>query len=73
MVIIVLPLLVSLINNASNKYFYGKDFNISKSENNFIHYQDELGEILLPEPNVLGDHQLGNISTAIATESKQTA
>ena len=60
----------ALINNSSNKYFFGKDFNISKSENGFIHYQDELGEILLPEPNVLGDHQLGNISTSIAASRK---
>ena len=60
----------SLINNASNKYFYGKDFNISKSENNFIHYQDGLGEILLPKPNIMGDHQLGNISTSIAAARK---
>ncbi len=60
----------SLINNASNKYFYGKDFNISKSENNFIHYQDGLGEILLPEPNLLGNHQLDNISTSIAAARK---
>jgi dihydrofolate synthase/folylpolyglutamate synthase len=60
----------ALINNTSNKYFYGKDFNISKSENNFIHYQDELGEILLPEPNLLGNHQLENISTSIAAARK---
>jgi len=60
----------SLINNTSNKYFYGKDFNISKSENNFIHYQDGLGEILLPEPNLLGNHQLDNISTSIAAARK---
>ena len=60
----------ALINNTSNKYFYGKDFNISKSENNFIHYQDELGEILLPKPNIMGDHQLGNISTSIAAARK---
>ena len=60
----------ALINNTSNKYFFGRDFNISKSENSFIHYQDELGEILLPEPNLLGDHQLGNISTSIAAARK---
>ena len=60
----------ALINNTSNKYFYGKDFNISKSENNFIHYQDRLGEILLPEPNLLGNHQLENISTSIAVARK---
>ena len=60
----------ALINNSSNKYFFGRDFNISKSENSFIHYQDELGEVLLPEPNLLGDHQLGNISTSIAASRK---
>ena len=55
---------------ASNKYFFGKDFNILKAENGFIQYQDKLGEIILPEPNILGDHQLGNISTAIAASRK---
>ena len=60
----------ALVNNLSNKYFFGKDFNISKSENNFIHYQDEFGEIILPEPNILGDHQLYNISTSIAASRK---
>ena len=56
----------ALINNTSNKYFYGKDFNISKSENGFIHYQDNLGELILPQPNIIGDHQLYNISTSIS-------
>jgi len=63
----------SLIKNSSNKYFFGKDFNILKSENNFIHYQDEFGEIILPEPNILGDHQLYNISTSIAASRKMFA
>ncbi len=60
----------ALINNSSNKYFFGKEFNISKQENGFIHYQDNMGEIVLPEPNVLGDHQLYNISTSIAASRK---
>ena len=60
----------ALINNSSNKFFFGKDFNISKSENSFIHYQDGMGEILLPEFNLLGDHQLGNVSTSIAAARK---
>ena len=60
----------ALTNNKSNKYFFGKNFNILKAENGFIQYQDELGEMLLPEPNLLGDHQLGNISTAIAASRK---
>ncbi len=57
---------VSLDQNKSNKYYFGKNFNISKSENSFIQYQDEFGELILPEPNILGDHQLYNISTSIA-------
>jgi len=60
----------ALLSNSSNKYFFGKDFNISKHENGFIHYQDDKGEIKLPEPNLLGDHQLHNISTSIAASRK---
>ena len=60
----------SLINNKSNKYYYGDDFNIAKSENSFFYYQDKLGEIILPEPNLIGDHQLFNISTSIAASRK---
>ena len=60
----------ALSNNLSNKYFFGKEFNVSKHENGFIHYQDDLGEIILPEPNLLGDHQIYNISTSIAASRK---
>ena len=60
----------SLEKNTSNKYFFGKDFNITNSENGFIQYQDHLGEMVLPEPNILGDHQLCNISTTIAASRK---
>ena len=60
----------SLENNKSKKYFFGKNFNISKSENSFIQYQDEFGELILPQPNILGEHQLYNISTSIAASRK---
>ena len=60
----------SLIKNKSKKYFFGDDFNVTKCENNFIHYQDELGEIILPQPNLIGDHQIYNISTSIAAVRK---
>ena len=60
----------SLENNKSKKYFFGKNFNISKSENSFIQYQDEFGELILPQPNILGEHQLYNISTTIAASRK---
>ncbi len=61
---------ISLNQNLSDKYYFGKDFNISRSENNFIQYHDEFGELILPEPNILGDHQLYNISTSIAASRK---
>ena len=60
----------ALKNNQSKKYFFGKDFNILKAENSFIQYEDSQGLIILPEPNILGDHQLSNISTSIATSRK---
>ena len=60
----------SLINNKSKKYYYGNDFNITKSENGFINYQDKLGEMILPQPSLIGDHQLFNISTSIAASRK---
>ena len=60
----------SLIKNKSKKYFFGDEFNVTKSENSFIHYQDELGEIMLPQPNLIGDHQIYNISTSIAASRK---
>ena len=56
----------ALKNNQSNKYFFGKDFNILRAENGFIQYEDHKSSIILPEPNVLGNHQLENISTSIA-------
>jgi dihydrofolate synthase/folylpolyglutamate synthase len=60
----------ALENNQSNKYFFGKDFNILRAENGFIQYEDHKGSIILPEPNVLGDHQLENISTSITATRK---
>ena len=57
---------VSLERNTSNKYYSGKNFHISRSEKGLIIYKDDLGELILPEPNILGDHQLHNISTSIA-------
>jgi len=55
----------ALKDNKSEKYFYGDDFNYLRAENNFIQYEDVKGSVILPEPNILGQHQLANISTAI--------
>ena len=55
----------ALKDNKSEKYFYGEDFNYLRAENNFIQYEDAKGSLILPEPNILGEHQLANISTTI--------
>ncbi len=60
----------SLEKNTSNKFFFGKDFDFTNSENGLIRYQDHLGEMLLPKPSILGNHQLYNISTSIAASRK---
>ena len=52
---------------SSQKLFFNKDFNYSLSENNFFYYEDKIGGLKLPLPNVNGQFQLENISTAIAT------
>jgi len=51
----------------SQKLFFNKDFNYSLSENNFFYYEDKIGGLKLPLPNVNGQFQLENVSTAIAT------
>ncbi len=57
----------SILNNSSKKYFFNEDYNYSSNENGFILYEDKSGGIKLPTPNVKGQFQLENISTAIAT------
>jgi dihydrofolate synthase/folylpolyglutamate synthase len=54
-------------DNKSNKLFFSKDYNYSANENSFFYYEDMTGGIKLPKPNVNGQFQLENISTAIAT------
>jgi dihydrofolate synthase/folylpolyglutamate synthase len=54
-------------NNSSNKLFFNEDYSYSIQENGFFYYKDKLGGLKLPLPNVLGQFQLENISTAIAT------
>jgi len=53
--------------NKSNKFFFNENYSFSLGENNFFYYEDEIGGLKLPTPNVKGKFQLENISTAIAT------
>ena len=57
----------TISQNSSYKVFFNDDFSYSVTENNFFYYEDKLGRLKLPMPNVLGQFQLENISTAIAT------
>jgi len=52
--------------NSSEKLIFGKDYNFKRNTKGFL-YQDKLGQISLPLPNLKGDFQISNISTAIAT------
>ena len=53
-------------SNTSKKIISGKDFRYEKTPNGFD-FIDNSGSLSLPKPNMLGDFQYGNISTAIAT------
>ena len=54
-------------SNSSNKFFHNENYSFTIKENDFFYYEDQLGGIKLPMPNVKGQFQLENISTAIAT------
>ena len=55
------------LKNQSQKLFFDKDYTYSLNENNFFYYEDKIGGLKLPNPNVNGQFQFENISTAIAT------
>ncbi len=57
----------SIKENSSKKFFFSTDFNFSLSENGFFYYEDKYGGLKLPMPNLEGEYQLSNISSAIAT------
>ena len=57
----------SILKNSSKKLYFNEDFSYSRRENGFFYYEDQFGGLKLPLPNILGEFQLENISTAIAT------
>jgi len=59
----------TISNNNSEKIIFGKDYDYKKKEGGFF-YKDNFGEIDLPLPNLSGDFQISNVSTAIATARK---
>ncbi len=56
----------NILKNQSNKLFFKDDFNFTIEENDFFIYEDKFGALKLPKPNILGQYQLENITTAIA-------
>ena len=57
----------NISNNSANKIFYERDYNFVLKENDFFFYEDQFGLLKIPKPNIKGDFQLENASTAIAT------
>ena len=57
----------NISSNNSKKIIFNEQFSYSENENGFIYYEDEIGGLKLPKPNVLGEFQIENIATAIAT------
>jgi len=56
----------NISDNSSKKLIFGENYSIKKNAKNFF-YKDEFGKMNLPLPNLAGDFQISNISTAIAT------
>tara|TARA_Y100000590_G_scaffold367509_1_gene427628 strand:+ start:209 stop:1489 length:1281 start_codon:yes stop_codon:yes gene_type:complete len=55
----------NISNNSSEKFFFGQHYGCEKNKNGF-YYKDKLGKISFPLPNLHGDFQISNVSTAIA-------
>ncbi|MDA7781463.1 Mur ligase family protein [Candidatus Pelagibacter sp.] len=62
----------TIIDNASKKIIFNKNYNFTLKENDFFYFEDEFGALKLPKPNLPGEFQLENISTAIATARQLT-
>ncbi len=60
-------------NNQSKKTIFNKDYNFTLKENDFFYFEDEFGGIKLPKPNLPGEFQIENVSTAIATVRQLTS
>jgi dihydrofolate synthase/folylpolyglutamate synthase len=59
-------------NNLSKKIIFNKNYSFTLKENDFFYFEDEFGGLKLPKPNLPGEFQLENVSTAIATVRQLT-
>jgi len=62
----------TIIDNSSKKIIFNKNYNFTLKENDFFYFEDEFGALMLPKPNLPGEFQLENVSTAIATVRQLT-
>jgi len=56
----------NILSNNSKKIIFDEQFSFAENENGFIYYEDEIGGLKLPKPNLIGEFQVQNIATAIA-------
>ena len=56
----------NILSNNSKKIIFDEQFSFAENENGFIYYEDEIGGLTLPKPNLIGEFQVQNIATAIA-------
>lgn len=59
-------------DNTSKKIIFNKNYNFTLKENDFFYFEDEFSTLKLPKPNLPGEFQLENVSTAIATARQLT-
>ena len=57
----------NISSNNSKKIIFNEQFSFSENENGFVYYEDEIGGLKLPKPNLVGEFQIENVATAIAT------
>ena len=55
----------NIASNSSEKIIFGENYSYKKNANSFI-YKDKSGAMNLPMPNLLGDFQISNVTTAVA-------
>ena len=59
-------------DNPSKKIIFNRDYSFALKENDFFYFEDEFGGLKLLKPNLPGEFQLENVSTAIAAVRQLT-
>ena len=59
-------------DNSSKKIIFNRDYSFALKENDFFYFEDEFGGLKLLKPNLPGEFQLENVSTAIAAARQLT-